>query len=131
MAHATYLSFQEYTAYGGNAVTATQFPTAEFKARKRIDYLTDSRVQNMETVPDAVKLCMTSIINADAAAGTDALASSPLVASFNTDGYSESYGSTTEQQAAIQKALNQEISSMLYGELDDNGTPLLYRGLDR
>lgn len=131
MAHATYLSFQEYTAYGGSAVTQQQFPTAEFKARKRIDYLTDSRVQNMETVPDAVKLCMTSIINADAAAGTDALASSPLVASFNTDGYSESYGSTTEQQAAIQKALNQEISSMLYGELDDNGTPLLYRGLDR
>ena len=131
MAHATYLTFQEYTAYGGSAVSSTQFPTAEFKARKRIDYLTDSRVQNMETVPDAVKLCMTSIINADAAAGADAIASEPLVASFNTDGYSESYGSATEQQTAIQKALNQEIKSMLYGELDDNGTPLLYRGLDR
>ena len=131
MAHATYLTFQEYTSYGGGAVTQQQFPTAEFKARKRIDYLTDIRVQNMETVPNAVKLCMTSIINADAAAGADALASSPLVASFNTDGYSEIYGSAAEQQAAMNNALDKQIKEMLYGELDDNGTPLLYRGLDR
>ena len=131
MANETYLTHQEYTNYGGSAVSQTQFPTAEFKARKRIDYLTDCRVQNMATVPDAVKLCMTSIINADAAAGADALASSPLVASFNTDGYSESYGGATEQQAAMQAALNRQIKELLYGETDDNGTPLLYRGLDR
>ncbi len=130
MAH-VYLTFEEYTAYGGSAVTQEQFPTAEFKARKRIDYLTDSRVQNMETVPDAVKLCMTSIINAETATGADALASSPLVASFNTDGYSESYGSAAEQQTAMQTALNRQIKEILYGETDDNGTPLLYRGLDR
>lgn len=131
MAHETYLSYQEYTAYGGSAVTQEQFPTAEFKARKRIDYLTDSRVQDMQTVPNAVKLCMTSIINADAAAGADALAASPLVSSFTTDGYSESYGGAAEQQAAMQAALSRQIKEMLYGELDDNGTPLLYRGLDR
>ena len=129
MAQATYLTFEEYTAYGGSAVTQAAFPTAEFKARKRIDYLTDSRVQNMETVPDAVKLCMTSIINTDAAAGADALAASPLVASFNTDGYSESYGGASEQQAAMLAALSREIREMLYGETDDNGVPLLYRGL--
>lgn len=130
MAHATYLTYQEYQLYGGT-IAQTAFATAEFKARKRIDYLTDSRVQNMETVPESVKLCMTSIINLDAASGADALAVSPLVASFNTDGYSESYGSATEQQAAMQAALDRQIREMLYGELDDNGTPLLYRGLDR
>lgn len=129
MANAAYLTFEEYQSYGGSAVTQAAFPTAEFKARKRIDYLTDSRVQNMETVPDAVKLCMTSIINTDAAAGADALAASPLVASFNTDGYSESYGGASEQQAAMLAALSREIREMLYGETDDNGVPLLYRGL--
>ena len=128
MAHATYLTYSEYQAYGGT-ITDAAFPTAEIKARKRSYYLTDSRVQDMENVPEAVKLCMTSIINADAASGADALASSPLVASFNTDGYSESYGSATEQQAAMHDALNRQIKEMLYGELDDNGTPLLYRGL--
>lgn len=126
-----YLTFEEYQAYGGTAVAQAAFPTAEFKARKRIDYLTDNRVQDMKTVPEAVKLCMTSIINADAAAGSDALAASPLVASFNTDGYSESYGSAADQQAALQNALNRQIREMLSGEFDDNGTPLLYRGLDR
>ena len=130
MANAAYLTFEEYQSYGGT-ISQEAFPTAEFKARKRIDCLTDSRVQAMQTVPDAVKLCMASIINADAASGADALAASPLVASFNTDGYSESYGSAEEQTAAVQKALNRQIKEMLYGECDDNGTPLLYRGTDR
>ena len=125
-----YLTYQEYVAYGGT-VQESAFTAAEFKARKRIDYLTDNRVQSMETVPESVKLCMTSIINADAAAGADALAASPTVASFNNDGYSESYGSATEQAAVINDALNRQIRDMLYGECDDNGTPLLYRGLDR
>jgi len=130
MAHSTYLTYSEYQTYGGT-IAETAFPTAEFKARKRIDYLTDSRVQEMETIPEAVKLCMTSIINTEAATGADALAAKPLVASFTTDGYSESYGAATEQQAALQSALTRQIKEMLYGELDDNGTPLLYRGLDR
>lgn len=125
-----YLTYQEYQAYGGT-VSESAFPTEEFKARKRIDFLTDSRVQNMETVPDAVKLCMTTIINTDAAMSADALASSPLVSSFNTDGYSESYGNAEEQKAVINAALGRQIKEMLYGELDDSGVPLLYRGLDR
>lgn len=125
-----YLTYQEYTVYGGT-IAQTAFPTAEFKARKRIDYLTDCRVQAMATVPEAVKLCMTSIINADAAQSADALASSPLVASFTNDGYSESFGSAVEQTAVMQEALDRQIKEMLYGETDDNGTPLLYRGLDR
>ncbi len=125
-----YLTFEEYLAYGGTVAEAA-FPTAEFKARKRIDYLTNSRAAAMQTVPEAVKLCMTSIINADAALSADALAASPLVASFNTDGYSESYGSAAEQTAALERALNRQIREMLSGECDDSGTPLLYRGLDR
>lgn len=125
-----YLTFAEYQAYGGT-VSEDGFKVAEYRARKRIDYLTDSRVAAMQSVPEAVKLCMTSLINADAVSGSDALAASPLVASFNTDGYSESYGSASEQTAAVEKALNRQIREMLYGETDDNGTPLLYRGLDR
>lgn len=123
-----YLTYAEYTAYGGT-IPETAFPAAEFKARKRIDYLTDSRVQTMQTVPEPVKLCMTSIINADAVSGADALAKAPLAASFSTDGYSESYGSAAEQSAALDAALNRQIREMLYGETDDDGIPLLYRGV--
>lgn len=125
---AQYLTYEEYVAYGGTMPQA-DFAVAEFKARSRVDYLTDCRVQAMETIPEAVKLCVMAIIKVDSKYGVDAQTESPVVASFSTDGYSESYGSGTEQQISANKTLNDEIGRMLYGVLDDNDVPLLYRGL--
>jgi len=76
-----------------------------------------------------VKLAMMSIIKADGAVGVDAQAGAPLVASFSTDGYSENYGSAADQTANVEKQLNAEIRRLLYGVKDDNGVPLLYRGV--
>ena len=123
-----YLTYAEYQAYGGTLPEA-DFTLAEFKARKRVDYLTDSRVENMTEVPEAVKLAMMSIIKADSAVGVDAQAGAPLVASFSTDGYSENYGSAADQTANVEKQLNAELRQLLYGVKDDEGVPLLYRGL--
>ena len=123
-----YLSYEEYQAYGGT-LTEGDFTLAEFRARKRVDYLTDSRVAAMAEVPEAVKLAMMSIIRVDGAVGVDAQAGAPLVASFSTDGYSENYGSAADRTAGVEKQLNEEIKRLLYGEKDDNGVPLLYRGL--
>ena len=128
MAHAAYLTYAEYTGYGGT-LPETEFTLAEFKARKQIDYWTDSRVQNMAEVPAAVKLCMMSVIKFEQKFSADAQTDSPVVASFNTDGYSESYGSVSEQAAAAENGLYKSIRSLLYGETDDEGTPLLYRGV--
>ena len=125
--HSQYLTYAEYTGYGG-AESEAAFPALELKARKRIDYLTASRVQNMETVPTAVKLCMMTLINIDTAAGAEAQASNPQVTSFNTDGYSESYGHALSADDAARQ-MDKQIVAMLYGELDDNGVPLLYRGV--
>ena len=123
-----YLTYAEYQAYGGTLPEA-DFTLAEFKARKRVDYLTDSRVEAMAEVPEAVKLAMMSIIKADSAVGVDAQAGAPLVASFSTDGYSENYGSAADQTANVEKQLNAELRRLLYGVKDDEGVPLLYRGL--
>ena len=128
MAHATYLTYAEYTSYGGTA-SQTAFPMLEFRARKRVDRLTASRVQNMASVPQAVKLCMTSLIEIDSKAGAEAQVDNPVVTSFNTDGYSETYGKALSVKDA-DATMSASIRSMLWGELDDNGTPLLYRGLD-
>ena len=128
MAHAQYLTYDEYKSYGGTAST-TDFPMLEFRARKRIDRLTFSRVQNMAEVPEAVKLCMMSLIGIDSKAGAEAQVDNPVVTSFNTDGYSESYGKALSVDDA-DKTMSASIRSMLWGETDDNGTPLLYRGLD-
>ena len=123
-----YLTYDEYQSYGGMLPEA-DFTLAEFRARKRVDYLTDSRVENMAEVPEAVKQAMMSIIKVDSAVGVDAQAGSPLVASFSTDGYSENYGSAADQTANVEKQLNAEIRRLLFGVKDDNGVPLLYRGV--
>ena len=128
-----YLTYDEYVAFvdasEGAELSETAFTIAEFRARKTIDYWTDNRVQSMETVPEAVKHCIVAIIKLDSKYGAEAQIENPLLSSFNTDGYSESYGSATDQQAAAKQAVNDCIRQWLYGETDDNGTPLLYRGL--
>lgn len=127
MAYDKYLTYDEYVGLGGT-LPASAFTLLEFKARKRIDYLTASRVQNMAQVPIAVKLCMLSIMELDSAAGAEAQAKNPVVTSFNTDGYSESYGKAMGVED-VEKSITGVIKTGLFGELDDHGTPLLYRGV--
>ena len=123
-----YLSYDEYKELGGTMEQA-DFTLAEFKAEKRIDYLTDSRVKDMAEVPQAVKLCIMAIMAMESKVGTEAQVSNPVVTSFNNDGYSESYGKAMGAEDA-EKSLNQTVKSYLSGEVDDYGIPLLYRGLN-
>ena len=126
MAHSAYLEYSEYVTYGGSA-DQTAFPLLEFKARKQIDLLTANRVQNMAVVPEAVKMCMMPIMNMDQTSGAEAQATNPQLTSFNNDGYSESYGNALSADDTA-KQITKQITAMLYGEVDDNGVPLLYRG---
>ena len=128
MAHAHYLTYDEYKEMGG-AVPQTEFIQLEFKARKRIDYLTDSRVKDMANIPEAVKMCMMSLITVEATVGVEAQVLNPVVTSYNTDGYSESYGKAMgAEDAAV--SMNATVRTLLYGETNDEGIPLLYRGVD-
>lgn len=124
-----YLTYEEYVAYGGD-LSESAFHAAELRARKQIDKLTASRVAAMETVPEEVKLAMMELIKSNAAASVDTLTENPLVQSFNNDGYSESYGAGADQIAVVQSSATAAVSDLLYGVVDDEGTPLLYRGLD-
>ena len=128
MAHSQYLTYEEDKDYGGT-VSEKEFPLFEFRARKRIDRLTFSRVQDMAEVPEAVKLCMMSLIKVDSKAGVEAQVDHPVVTSFNTDGYSESYGKALSAEDA-DASMSASIRSMLWGETNDKGVPLLYSGLE-
>lgn len=128
MAHEKYLTYAEYQARGGTS-SEQAFNMLEFRARKRIDRITFSRVQDMQLVPEAVKMCMMSLIDTDSKLGIEAQAANPVVTSFNTDGYSESYGKALSV-ADADNAMSASVRSMLWGETDDNGVPLLYRGLE-
>lgn len=125
--NAQYLTYTEYVAYGGT-LSPADFMEAEYNARKRIDRLTDCRVRDMEAVPEAVKRCVFALIRIDSAAGAAAQISNPTVTSFNTDGYSESYGHALSAEDA-EAEMTRLIKTDLYGEVNDYGVPLLYRGV--
>ena len=125
---AQYLTYDEYLGYGGTLPEA-DFTLAEFKARSRIDWLTLARVQYMKTVPEEVKLAMMCIMKVDEKYSADSQGFSAIVSSYSTDGYSESYGGISEQFDNAQKQLNSQVTKMLFGVLDDAGTPLIYRGV--
>lgn len=123
-----YLTYAQYMAWGGT-LSETAFLPAEIKARARIDAMTQGRVAQMAEVPEKVQLAMFEIINVDAVYSASAQASNPVAASFNTDGYSESYGSAETRTAAIEKQLTGSIETLLGGITDDDGVPLLYAGV--
>ena len=68
MAHDMYLTYEEYLALGG-AIDAAAWPPLECACRKRIDRITDCRVQNMAEVPKAVKLCIFALAQMESAVG--------------------------------------------------------------
>lgn len=125
--HESYLTYAKYQEWGGT-LSAADFMEAEYNCRKRIDRLTDCRVQYMAVVPEAVQRCMFSLIKIDNASSASAQISNPTVTSFNTDGYSESYGHALSAQDA-EKEMTRQIMTNLYGEVNDFGVPLLYRGV--
>ena len=125
---AQYLTYAQYTAWGGT-LGEPEFNLAEIKARSRIDAMTQGRVARMASVPEQVQAAMMEIIQVDGTYSAAAQAAAPVVASFNTDGYSESYGSAETRTAAIEKQLTASIDTLLDGITDDDGVPLLFAGV--
>lgn len=123
-----HLTYEEYSEMGGTAAEAA-FPRLEYMARKRIDRYTQNRVKAMQEVPEAVKRCIVELVNAMGVTDPTKTASNAPLSGFSNDGYSESYAEplTAETQ---ENNLYGVIRSMLSGEYDDNGTPLLWLGVD-
>lgn len=125
---AQYLTYEQYQAWGGT-LDESAFNLAEIKARSRIDAMTMGRVKAMAEVPEQVQAAMMEIIAVDQTFSASAQASSPVAASFTTDGYSESYGSAESRTAAIEKQLTGSILTLLDGVVDDEGMPLTFAGV--
>ena len=126
-ANRQYLTYDEYMSRGGKA-DLTVFTSLEFKCRKRIDYMTMGRVMVMKEIPEAVKLCMMSIIQIEETVGVAAQMAKPKAQSFSTDGYSESYGDTFSYDT-IRRQIDDTIRTSLIYELDDTGEHIMYQGV--
>lgn len=123
-----YITYEEYAQMGGTAAEAA-FPRLEYMARKRIDRYTQNRVKAMDETPEAVQRCMVELVNAMDKTDPTKTASDAPLSGFSNDGYSESYAEPMTAQAQ-ENNLYGVIRSMLSGEYDDNGTPLLWLGVD-
>jgi hypothetical protein len=123
-----YIDYDEYLEYGGTAEISA-FPRLEFMARKKIDRYTQSRVKAMKEVPESVKRCMTELVNAMVNADPTKTASQATLTGFSNDGYSESYGDAITAET-LENNLYGIVKELLSGERDDNGTPLLWLGVE-
>lgn len=123
-----YIDLEYYKQNGGDAgMTDAAFVRNEFRARKIADRLTQSRIQKMKDIPEAVKRLMVELVTLESAQGA-AVLENQAVTSFSNDGYSETYADplTGERVKEIESEL---VTEYLSGETDDNGTPLLWLGV--
>ena len=128
-----YLTYEEYKALNGT-LDITPFNLLEFESRRKIDIETQNRLvgTDSENIPQAVKLCVFSLINAiyNYASSIESATENGNVASESTDGYSVTY---------VKSAQIKEIISSKSTEIDDiirtyllnivfNGEHLMYLG---
>ena len=122
-----YLNYEEYKSLGGT-LDIMPFNILEFESRKIIDTRTQSRLKNIDVIPQEVKMCMFAIMNAIQSFVIDNTKAN--ISSESIDGYSVTYLSPVEIQQSI-KAKNDEIEDIMFSYLMDvivNSTPILYLG---
>ena len=125
----TYLTYEEYKSLGGNAVDETAFNRNIDRVCGIIDNATQKRIECMANVPTRAKtLCMELVEYFAANFGSSKQISSR----------SESAGVVSESESYVIRSIEEragEIDDMvkdyLLNEVDENGTPLLYRGCMR
>lgn len=122
-----YIDQEYYMSNGGTGMSDAAFLRNEFRAEKLVDRLTQRRIRNMAQVPEAVKRLMVELVTLEATQGAEQL-NNQAVTSFTNDGYSETYADplTGDRIKEIEEEL---IAEYLSGELDDDGTPLLFLGV--
>lgn len=125
-----YLTHEEYTTLGGT-LPETPFNLLEFEARKQIDLRTQNRLNNVEDIPQEVKLCDFHLINKIEKYTESMNTIGGNIKSENTDGYSITYTTANEiKQIIISKSaeLDDIIMTDLFG-LIVNGEHVIYDGV--
>ena len=127
-----YLTYAEYQALGGDAIGETPFNLLEYEARKQIDLRTQSRLKNLDTIPNEVKMCMFNLINKIESYNTATQDANKNVANESIDGYSITYITSTQIKEII-ASKNVEIQDIIMNDLYDvivNNEHLIYVGIE-
>lgn len=130
-----YLTYEEYKGLGGE-LDLMPFNLLEFEARRRIDIRTQNRLKDVDSgdIPQEVKLCEYNLINSinGFASAMTNISNNGNVASFNSDGYSESYITPAQIQDVV-KSKSAELDDIVRNYLLEvifNDQHLMYLGVD-
>lgn len=120
-----YLDYQEYVSIGGVCDT-TAFNRYIDRACGIIDNATHNRIECMAEVPQRAKALCRDLIE---------YLANDFGSSKQISNHSQSAGGVSESESFVIRSIEEragEIDDMvkdyLLNEVDDNGTPLLYRG---
>lgn len=138
-----YLTYEEYQNMGGE-LDASSFSPLEYESEVKVDYYTFNRLKADTQYSDRVKACVFKIIEYlnvyEDYYKTVTNINSPVIASQSNDGVSISYGglmgntSPSDVKEIAKKTENdiyKAIKQYLYGEKNEAGEVLLYRGVYR
>ena len=130
-----YLTYEEYKGLGGE-LDLMPFNLLEFEARRRIDIRTQNRLKDVDSVdiPQEVKMCEYNLINSinGFASAMTTISNNGNIASFNSDGYSESYLTPAQIQDVVKSKsaeLDDIVRTYLLGVIF-NEQHLMYLGVD-
>lgn len=129
-----YLDQAEYLEMGGTITEDDElrYQRLESRASHAIDRATHGRIKGEKPVRNAVKFCVYEMIERYASDEAMAGMSGREIASMSNDGVSVSYVSGASASGGSASALRDidSIRAWLMDEVDGNGTPLLYAGVD-
>ena len=121
----TYLSFEEYSNMGG-VLDLTAFNRNIDRAGGIIDNATHNRIECMAKTPQRAKALCRDLVE---------YLANDFGSSKQISNHSQSAGGVSESESFVIRSIEEragEIDDMvkdyLLNEVDDNGTPLLYRG---
>ena len=127
-----YLTYDEYEQMGGQLSEAA-FSTLEFRASKAVDTLTHGRVADEQPVREAVKLAVYALVGEmDADEKRAAAYDGRDVQSMSNDGVSVTFSAVAAggDAARAQNArYNNVLKAFLFGEVTEDGVPLIYAGV--
>ena len=129
-----YLDQAEYLEMGGTIAEDDElrYQRLESRASHAIDRATHGRIKGEKPVRNAVKFCVYEMIERYASDEAMAGMSGREIASMSNDGVSVSYVAGASASGGSASALRdtESIRAWLMDEVDGNGTPLLYAGVD-
>ena len=125
-----YLIYEEYKDLGGT-LEEVPFNELEYECRKLIDSRTQNRLKNTNEIPEEVKMLESRMIQTLHDYYISLKKAQSGLQSVNTDGYSESYISSTQIGQLVEgkiEVLQELITTYLFGVIINN-EHILYCGV--